>query len=71
MKKQILNEIGSGCRDEEDLIMSFSKYSKENVLKNLHDLENKNRLNCQTTAGHTCYAKPGNEPWKETIKIEE
>jgi hypothetical protein len=67
MKQTILDEIGSGVRDEEDLILCFEKHGEKKVLDALHELDNQDELNSNTTAGHTAYAKPGNEPWKEDL----
>jgi hypothetical protein len=68
LKNKILDEIGTGVRDEEDLILCFPGHADENVLDALHELDSEDKLNSNTTAGHTAYAKPGNEPWKEEME---
>jgi len=68
LQERLLTEIGGGCRDEEDLIKCFNAYPADSIITALDRLRQRNKLNTNTTAGHTSYAKPGNEPWKESKK---
>lgn len=63
LQGKLLDEIGAGCRDQEDLVLCFESHDGDSVLTALDRLEQRGKLNSNAQSGHKSYAKPGNEPW--------